>query len=128
MSDEFVIDVSSGFAQLLIKDGGLRSKLRDGSKHVLDVAYTVAQQMAPECENYMKQNAPWQDQTGAARSGLHAQAFSEGDSVGIVLYGSVPYQIYLETRFSGAFAIIQPTIDVMGPIVMSRFSRMLDRS
>ena len=83
--------------------------------------------MAPEVENYMKLNAPWTDQTGNARNGLAARAYEDGDEIGIVLFHQVDYGIWLETRWSGRYAIINPTIDSMGPEVMARFERLLDR-
>jgi hypothetical protein len=35
--------------------------------------------------------------------------------------------VFLEARWSGRYAIIQPTLDHMGPIVMRSFNRLLDR-
>lgn len=93
----------------------------------MDIAYKTALVSAPDVENYMKNNAPWTDRTGNARNGLSARAFREGDSVGIDLFHSVEYGIYLEARWSGRYAIIQPTIDEMGPVVMQRYNRLLDR-
>jgi hypothetical protein len=47
--------------------------------------------------------------------------------VGIVIGHSVFYGVFLEARWSGRYAIIQPTLDHMGPIVMRSFNRLLDR-
>lgn len=93
----------------------------------MKAAMVTAQSCAPDVENYMKMNAPWQDQTGNARNGLFARPYREGDEVGIDLGHSVDYGIWLEVRWSGRYAIINPTIDAMGPIVMRRYERMLDR-
>lgn len=87
----------------------------------------ASQSMAPEVENYMKSNAPWNDQTGNARNGLFARAYSEGDETGIVLGHSVDYGIWLEVRWSGRYAIIEPAIAAMGPAVMRRHERILER-
>jgi hypothetical protein len=73
----------------------------------------------------MNFNAPWTDRTGNARQGLAAQAFDEGANQGIVLFHQVPYGIWLEVRFSGRYAIIEPTIDVMGPQVMESLNNIL---
>lgn len=83
--------------------------------------------MAPEVESYMKINAPWTDRTSNARNGLAARAYDENDEVGIVLFHQVDYGIWLETRFGGRYAIIDPTIEVMGPKVMARYNRLLER-
>jgi hypothetical protein len=85
------------------------------------------QASAVRLEQYMKDNAPWTDRTGDARRGLAAQRVSQGLSNTIVLYHQVSYGIYLETRWDGKYAIIQPTIEAMGPDVMNRLEGILDR-
>lgn len=90
-------------------------------------ALLAAQSMAPEVENYMKLNAPWTDQTSNARNGLAARAYQEGNDIGIVMFHQVSYGVFLETRWGGKYSIIRPTIDVMGPRVMMRFDRIMDR-
>lgn len=82
---------------------------------------------APEVENYMKLNAPWTDQTSNARNGLAARAYEDNGEFGIVLFHQVDYGIWLETRFGGQYAIINPTIEAMGPKVMRDFDRLLER-
>lgn len=125
--DEFAFDIALEGAKISFRDGGIRDRLRRGPKQVMDAAWITAQRSAPDVENYMRNEAPWKDQTGNARNGLMARAFREGDEVGIDLFHSVPYGIFLEVRFNGAYAIIQPTIDHMGPIVMARYNRLLER-
>lgn len=85
------------------------------------------QASAVRLENYMKQNAPWTDRTGDARRGLAAQRISSGLENTIVLYHQVSYGIFLETRWGGRYAIIEPTIAAMGPDVMNHLSGILDR-
>lgn len=82
---------------------------------------------ATDAEAYMKSNAPWSDQTGNARNGLNAQPYSEGAHFGIRLRHGVPYGIYLETRFSGRYAILQPTLEVKGPEFMRLLNKILAR-
>lgn len=124
---EFIGDVAVAGGKFLFRDGGLRDNLIHGDKKFQEAAWITAQRSAPDVENYMKDNAPWHDITGNARNGLTARAFQEGTDVGIDLAHSVSYGIYLEARWSGRFAIIQPTIDAMGPVVMRRFERLLGR-
>lgn len=125
--EEFVLSFAVQGAQFVFRDGGLRHNLRTGPEKVQRAAMIAAQSMAPEVENYMKSNAPWQDQTGNARNGLFARAYAEGDETGIVLGHSVDYGIWLEVRWSGRYAIVQPAIDTMGPAVMRRYERLLER-
>jgi hypothetical protein len=105
----------------------LGENIRTGPAKVHKAAVITAHRMAPEVESYMKTNAPWTDRTGNARNGLAARAYESGDEVGIVLYHQVSYGIWLEVRWSGKYAIINPTIDVMGPKVMQSFEGLLDR-
>lgn len=125
-TDDIVKEFGKGFAKILYKDG-ITKNLGRGPEKVKDAAWATAQYMAPRVENYMKTNAPWQDQTGNARSGLAARAYREADSIGIVLYHQVPYGIFLETRWDGRYSIIEPSIAAMGPEVMRMFDRLLER-
>lgn len=110
----------------VVWSGDMITKLRLGPEKVRRAAFVAAQSMAPQVEAYAKMNAPWQDQTTNARNGLAARAFEEGSAVVIMLYHQVPYGIWLEVRFGGKNAIIQPTLDAMGPKVMERFSGLLN--
>src|SRR5689334_21625761 len=63
-------------------------------------------------EAYAKENAPWTDQTGAARQSLHAWVEDLAkDTVTLFLSHGVKYGLYLEARFSGAYSVIWPTIE-----------------
>lgn len=105
----------------------LTPELKRAPGKVRRAAALAAQSMAPEVENYMKLNAPWTDQTSNARNGLAARAYEEGSDIGIVLFHQISYGVFLETRFGGRYSIIVPTIEVMGPKVMARFERIVDR-
>lgn len=105
----------------------LTPEMRRAPNKIRRAALTTAQSMAPEVENYMKLNAPWTDQTSNARNGLAARAYQEGSDIGIVLFHQVSYGVWLETRWGGKYSIIVPTIEVMGPRVMMRFDRIMDR-
>jgi hypothetical protein len=122
-------DFGGAFAKVIWDSGTkqLGENLRTGPAKVHKAAVITAHRMAPEVESYMKTNAPWTDRTGNARNGLAARAYESGDEVGIVLYHQVSYGIWLEVRWSGKYAIINPTIDVMGPKVMQSFEGLLDR-
>lgn len=82
---------------------------------------------AKECEQYMKDEAPWEDRTGDARNGLNATRYENGSVQGILLAHGVYYGRFLEFRFEGRDAIIRPTMDVMGPRMMQATSGLLNR-
>lgn len=74
----------------------------------------------PRVEAYARDNAPWTDRTTNARNGLRATPEHEfGSRHAIVLSHSVPYGIWLEVRFAGRYAIIDPTVAAQGPELMS---------
>ncbi len=70
---------------------------------------TFAQKMAA----FAKANAPWNDQSGAARQGLTGLAVKAATGVVIYLFGTVLYQLFLErgTRFMAPRPIILPTLE-----------------
>lgn len=89
---------------------------------------------------WMKENAPWTDQTGNARQGLSAQAFAEhggvdvtstgatvraGGTYGIVFFHQVPYGIWLEVKHEGRDAVILPAIEHESPEVMVTLSTLM---
>lgn len=78
---------------------------------------------------YAKINAPWKDHSTNARSGLHSgvniglnQEFWELYVAHTVFYG-----IYLETRWSGKYAIISPTILYVGKLLIERMSSTFEK-
>lgn len=78
----------------------------------------LVERMAEKVEAYAKENAPWEDDTGQARRGLTAKYSFNGGHHTISLYHTVDYGIWLEIKNSGEYAIILPTIEVMGPRIM----------
>lgn len=78
---------------------------------------------AEEIEEYMRSNAPWEDRSGEAREGLTAEYDSTGlFQHSIILYHTVEYGIWLEIRWNGRYAIIQPTVEHFGPEIMSKLT------
>lgn len=77
--------------------------------------------------DYARSNAPWDDRTGDARSGLDAEFFGEDRSLGITLFHTVEYGIWLELRWGGKYAIIIPTIETMGPKLLNEMEHMMSK-
>lgn len=69
---------------------------------------------------YAKKNAPWQDQTGNARAGLHAATNFGHNFAELIVAHSEPYGIWLEIRWSGKYAIIGPTTLWVGKLILKR--------
>jgi hypothetical protein len=80
------------------------------------------QGFAGRVQAYARENAPWTDRTGAARAGLTAQGQQRLFQYRIFLYHTVDYGIWLEVARNGKYAIIVPTIIVMGQQLMHELS------
>lgn len=71
--------------------------------------------LAVEIERYAQENAPWSDQTGDARRGLHSLYRRGRDVFEIDLAHGVSYGFFLENHNGGEYAIIQPTLRTFAP-------------
>ena len=82
-----------------------------------------------EATEFAKLNAPWTDRTANARGGLHANAYpiNGGEAFELVVAHSVYYGIWLEVRFSGKFAILMPTVNYIGALLMDRIASSINR-
>jgi hypothetical protein len=83
----------------------------------------------PDAETYAKTNAPWTNRTGNARSGLHAEITVSDDrnTFELLMAHSVFYGVFLENRWSGKFAILMPTINYIGQLLMDRIASSVTR-
>ena len=73
---------------------------------------------APKVQSYARSTAPWTDRTGNARNGLFARNGGSSGNYHIELYHTVPYGIYLETRWGGRYQVIVPTVIAEGQRIM----------
>lgn len=80
----------------------------------------------PEAETWLRNNATWTDRTGNARNGLFATTKHEGNRHVMVLAHSVPYGIWLEVRFAGRYAVIEPGVRAQGAELMNTLRGMLE--
>lgn len=85
----------------------MKARIEEYGRRCHQAVIAVCVYIAPIIETYAKQNARWTDRTSNARQGLNAfvQEISQ-DIVRIYLAGGVDYQIWLEVRWAGKYAII----------------------
>lgn len=98
------------FGQLV---NGYANRIRAGVRR-------IAHRRAIDIEQWMKDNHPWQNRTGAAEQGLEAYVEDVAlDMVQIILtHGEdIEYSIYLELSHGGVWGVISPTLDTWGPII-----------
>lgn len=115
----YVVDWDWGVTTLFDGIENFESKTRERIEE-------VCLEWAVKAVEYMKANAPWQDQTGYARDGLDTRVETKDGTIEIDLFHGVDYGIWLEIRWGGTYAIILPTIEVMGPQLMQDFQGILD--
>jgi hypothetical protein len=85
----------------------------------------LADAWEPIIEDYMKLNAPWKDRSSNARQGLNVRKENVDGVMSLTLAHTVEYGIYLELAHAGAWAIINPTIDIYGPKVWNSVLEIL---
>lgn len=95
----------------------------------VDVAVLAyAESSAKLMEGDMKDNAPWQDRTGAARQRLTGTVERYASGYRIKLSHGVDYGAALELAREKRYAIIDPTIRYTGTfVVMPGFAGMLEK-
>jgi hypothetical protein len=103
-----------------------RRTLRHFPKKLDDDVSVIFDLNAAWGESWMKLNAPWTDNTGAARSGLTAIADSQGLYHTMLLSYSVSYGIWLEVANSGRFQILGPAQRVIARKIMQDMIGLLD--
>lgn len=127
MADDMTGAFVSGFCSVVFDSDTLTPRIRGGAERVNRAVDTVFNLMAPQIESAAKLEAPWTDQTGNARQGLRALAGREGNSHFIALFHQVPYGIFLETRWSGRYAVIMPTLENWTPRVIQGLNGLLGK-
>jgi hypothetical protein len=100
--------------------------LEQYGKRVLVAVHAVAEFIATKMQNEARRNAPWQDRTGNARSGLFGAVEREAAEAIVEIYLSHGHTIYygqfLELAHGQRYAIIMPTIEQNLP----ELKRLLD--
>lgn len=94
-------------------------------RQLYQMVLAICYRRAPEIENWMRDNAPWQDQTGNARQTLYTQVIPTLGEIVVLLSHGMDYGIYLELKNAGKHAIIAPAIDHWLPIIMADIQRAL---
>ena len=107
--------------------GDLRDNLRGENGKIKSRIGAVMAYNAPKIEADMKIHAPWTDRTGNARNTLSAvyHKIDKNEVFRITISGAMPYQIWLETRHSGKYAILRPSLIKWSPKVMEMVSKAI---
>jgi hypothetical protein len=109
------------------KPGSLRANLKGFDGDVNALVAGVVDFQGTKAVAWMKTNAKWTDRTGNARQTLAAHGVHASDYHEIHLYGGMPYQIWLEVRWAGKFAVISPAVKYHGLALMNRLRSIVNK-
>lgn len=108
--------------KIKMQNGELLNSIRQIDSRMNRFVAATMRMHAKRAEAFAKRSAPWTDQTGNARGSLSGNYEGGGTQHKIVVAHGVDYGIWLEVRFSGRYAVINPTIAHEGPEVMKTLS------
>lgn len=94
-------------------------------KKLLAAVYALAVAWAERLEAYAKVTAPWTDRTGNARRLLNGRAVKLAMGAVLILGHGVPYGIYLERRWAGRYAVINPTLTANYAAIMASLEALV---
>lgn len=95
-----------------------RENLLNAIRELLDV-------FGGQVVSYAKGAAPWTDRTSNARQGLNHALKDEGAVLGLVLYHTAEYGIWLEVRWGGRWSIIMKTLTLYYPKLMAALAALV---
>jgi hypothetical protein len=113
------------------KPGSLGRNLKNFNGDLDHLVAAVVDYRGDRAIAWMRTKAKWTDRTGNARQTLSAHAehkvYANGFEHEIHLYGGMPYQIWLEVRHAGKFAIIGPAVKYQGLALMKQLTSLMTK-
>lgn len=109
------------------KDDEFKRRSSNLNTNIDRVISAVTDYNAAYAQGWMRQNAPWTDRTGAARSGLMAIPVNQGSVHEIFLAYSVYYGIWLEIANSGRYQVLVPAMREVGQKMLKDLSQVIYR-
>lgn len=113
-------------AEIDLNLSGLEGLYEDATEVSKEIAKLIIDQWADEVEDWMKANAPWQDDTGDARKSLGVLKDFTKQVWEMVLTGGVPYMKFLEMLHEYRFAILRPALDEWANVLIERLGAVRD--
>lgn len=108
--------------------GVLERGLADYWRDLTDAIEQILVSHAETAEQRAKSEHAWQNQTGAAEAGLNAGVIREAADA-FVLYlqhgEDVPYGFWLEVKYGGRLAVIDPVLSTEFPAIMAEIEALL---
>lgn len=117
----------SGAVTWTDKGGNIRVNLQKLDPRLYALISAVVDFTRDKAVGEMKEAAPWKDRTGNARATLNAKSKHDKTHHLLTLFGGMPYQIWLEIRWSGKFAVISKQVPIQGAALMRRLDGLMAR-
>ncbi|WPH57968.1 hypothetical protein SEA_LUCKYLEO_19 [Gordonia phage LuckyLeo] len=114
-------------AKFKYRDGEIRRRAKELDRKLDNAIELIIDVGAARGEVHMKNNAPWTDRTGAARSGLTTMTHHEDEKSTVVFAHSVDYGIWLEVKNDGEYEVIMPSVVHTGKEIMADFDKLFRR-
>lgn len=119
--------MKSGFQWQVPPTQAFPALAKQQQRQLLNAVKELADLYAPLIENWMKDNAPWQDVTGLARESLFAETEKLVTSV-VITFGhgeAVFYGKFLEYKAQGKFAVVNPALDHFVPLIRESLRQLV---
>lgn len=107
-------------------DRQLRAGIGSFNRNLDRAVGAVVDYNAAYAMGWLRLNAPWTDNTGAARSGLMAFPNHTSRAHEIFMAYSVTYGIWLEIANNGRYAVIEPAMRIVGAKLMRDLQGLID--
>jgi len=120
--------MATGFRWVKPPEAELIPNIVAYGQRVMVAVRAVADYMAQKVQAEMRADAPWEDRTGNARSGLFSVVEAAEDAVTIWLsHGhTVDYGVYLELAHGKKYAVIMPTIQANLPVIEGMLQQIFE--
>jgi hypothetical protein len=103
----------------------LADQLKGYGERLLRAIHALMDVYGSRLVTYAMANAPWTDRTSNARQGLSSRVIDETSTITLVLFHTMFYGIYLETKSGGRWGIIVETLENQYPNLMSALEALV---
>ena|SRR5688572_29727871 len=110
-----------------IKKDSLTPGIRQFDDKIQEALLTLLDYWGLKGTSEMRVGARWTDRTTNARNALDYRVNRRGSDFSITYYGGMHYNIWLEIRWSGKYAIIGPVMISVAPRLRAMLADILDQ-
>ena len=113
------------FDAFYIDDSELKFGMEQFAKKADIAIQLFAETNAKNLEKEAKQGRPWTDRTGDARKRLNGTVEKTSTGYRIVLAHGVDYGLWLELANEGKYGIVDKTMNLQAPLILSDMEGLL---